>query len=571
MIRRDLARPVNLGAANNPSMPWIVRLGLVGVVVLLLVGVTALTRVPVPAHVPVQPTGPDAILLAAGDIADCTGRGDAATAQLLSVLTGTIATLGDTAYESGTAANFSKCYDPTWGQFKDRTRPAPGNHDYYTTNAVPYYQYFGAAAGDPSKGYYSYDLGKWHIIVVNSNCGQIGGCHAGSPEELWLESDLAAHQQSCTLAYWHHPLYSSGAENGPSPSMRAIWQTLYNYGADVVLNGHDHDYERFAPQGANSDADPTAGIREFVVGTGGKSTRVFGKILPNSEVHNTGTFGILKLVLHPASYDWQFMPIAGLTFTDAGHGTCHLTADNPQPTPNTQQAAKKLMPYHAEVLADKPVGYWPLTEADGTLAADSAGGEPGAIRGGVSLGAPGPLASNTGAAMNFDGSTGYVRITETEALNLTGDLTVEAWVKPAALNKTTQAVVHNGGGGGATGWQYRLGLTSYNFWRGTVFVGGMNYTVTAHSAPSTDHWSYLVMTRSGNTLALYVDGIEDTERTVDGALNSSSSGILAIGRTGGVDLDYFNGSIAEVAVYDKALSQARVFEHYTAATAGLGP
>ena len=267
--------------------------------------------------------GGEAVLLAAGDIADCNSTGDEATANLLDGQSGTIATLGDNAYESGTAAQFTNCYNPSWGRHKARTRPSPGNHDYNTSGATGYYGYFGAAAGDPSKGYYSYNLGSWHVIAINSNCGAIGGCGAGSAQETWLKADLAANSNACTVAYWHHPRFSSGAEHGNDAEMQAIWAALYNGGAEIVLTGHDHTYERFAPQNANAALDNTFGVREFVVGTGGRSHYGFGAAQPNSQVRNGTTFGILKLTLRSNGYDWQFIPVAGATFTDSGTGTCH--------------------------------------------------------------------------------------------------------------------------------------------------------------------------------------------------------------------------------------------------------
>jgi hypothetical protein len=262
------------------------------------------------------------VLVAAGDIASCSSDGDVATATLLGHIDGTVAALGDNAYESGTAADFDNCYDPTWGRFKARTKPAPGNHDYLTTDAAGYYGYFGAAAGDPTKGYYSYNLGAWHIIVLNSQCKAVAGdCVRNGEEVQWLRADLAAHSQTCTLAYWHHPRFSSGL-NGSDVYVDAFWQALYEYHADVVLNGHDHDYERFAPQDPSGGADPTRGIREFVVGTGGASHTAFVSPIANSEVRNDQTYGVLKLTLHLRSYDWQFIPVAGSTFTDSGSGTC---------------------------------------------------------------------------------------------------------------------------------------------------------------------------------------------------------------------------------------------------------
>jgi hypothetical protein len=231
--------------------------------------------------------------------------------------------LGDVQYESGTASQFAASYQPSWGRLKAITHPAVGNHEYGSPGAAPYFQYFGAAAGEPGKGYDSYDLGSWHLIVINSNCAQIGGCSNGSPQELWLRADLAEHPVRCTLAYWHHPRFSSG-QNGNSASMDTIWRDLYAGGADLVLNGHDHDYERFAPQNAEGARDDANGIREFVVGTGGKNHMTFKALIqPNSEVHDTSSFGFLALTLSDGAYAWTFVsdPPGGLS--DSGTGTCH--------------------------------------------------------------------------------------------------------------------------------------------------------------------------------------------------------------------------------------------------------
>ena len=201
-------------------------------------------------------------------------------------------------------------------------RPTPGNHDYTTSTAAAYYSYFGAAAGSSGKGYYSYDVGQWHVVALNSNCSAVGGCNAGSAQETWLRADLAAHPNKCTLAYWHHPRFSSGY-HGASTSVQPLWQALYDAGAELVLNGHDHDYERFAPQTPTGQADPARGIREFVVGTGGASERAFSATANNSEARNSSTFGVLQLTLHPSSYEWRFVPVAGQSFTDSGSAPCH--------------------------------------------------------------------------------------------------------------------------------------------------------------------------------------------------------------------------------------------------------
>ena len=263
------------------------------------------------------------VLIGAGDIASCSSTGDEVTAKLIDDFpTGTVFTTGDNAYESGTNREFDNCYGPSWGRHKARTYPSPGNHEYYTANASGYFSYFGAAAGDPSKGYYSYDIGEWHIVVLNSMCENVGGCGAASPMIAWLRNDLAANRRMCTLAYWHHPLFSSGP-HGNQIKMRAAWEVLYSASADVVVNGHDHTYERFAPQNPNGVMDPTRGIREFVVGTGGRSHYAFKAIKTNSQVRNADTYGVLKLTLHPTSYDWEFVAPAGRTFTDSGSDNCH--------------------------------------------------------------------------------------------------------------------------------------------------------------------------------------------------------------------------------------------------------
>lgn len=273
------------------------------------------------------------VLVGAGDIAGCDhpSRSER-TAKLLDHIPGTVFAAGDLAYDKGTEREFANCYSPTWGRHKARTKPAPGNHEYDSSGAAGYFKYWGSAAGDPQKGYYSYDLGAWHIVVLNSNCPHVaGGCEAGSSQEKWLREDLAAHPAPCTLAYWHHPLFSSG-EHGSEKEMKASWQALYDAGADVVINGHDHDYERFAPQDSSGKADPERGIREFVVGTGGKDHRPFLTLRPNSEVRNNGTYGVLKLTLHSQGYEWKFIPEAGRRFTDSGSGTCHKAGTAPGAT-----------------------------------------------------------------------------------------------------------------------------------------------------------------------------------------------------------------------------------------------
>jgi hypothetical protein len=273
----------------------------------------------------------EAVLVGAGDIASCEDlAGAQATAKLIDGISGTVFAAGDLAYPDGSDDQFRNCYGPTWGRFKDRTHPAPGNHEYHSDGASGYVRYFGTLAGDPKKGYYSYELGAWHIVVLNSECAEVGGCGAGSVQEQWLRQDLKAHPSQCTLAYWHKPLFSSGASHGNDPEVGPLWDALYSAGADVVINGHDHDYERFAPQDPSGKFDRQRGIREFVVGTGGKNShRSFAIPKPNSEARQADTFGVLKLALHPAGYDWEFVPEAGKTYKDSGSGTCHAVRSTP--------------------------------------------------------------------------------------------------------------------------------------------------------------------------------------------------------------------------------------------------
>jgi calcineurin-like phosphoesterase family protein len=240
-----------------------------------------------------------------------------------------VLTLGDNQYPSGTLAQYLGSYDPTWGRVKQVTFPIPGNHEYADPGASGYFDYFNGAgnttgrAGTRGHGYYSYGIGEWHVIALNSNCSKVGGCGQGSPEEQWLRGDLAAHPASCTLAYWHHPRFNSGAQHGNDPAMGAFWKALYDADAELVLNGHEHVYERFAPQDPSANADPGVGIRQFTVGTGGHSHDGPGAIQANSQVLDYSSFGVLTLELGPTSYEWRFVPEVGSTFTDSGAGVCH--------------------------------------------------------------------------------------------------------------------------------------------------------------------------------------------------------------------------------------------------------
>ena len=284
-------------------------------------------------------------LVGAGDIARCYPADDptairpaqstpaAATARLLDRIPGTVITLGDNAYEFGSPADYLLCYEPTWGRHKSRTQPSAGNHEYLTPGAAGYFTYFGARSRPPL-GYYSYDVGSWHVVVLNST-PQWAECPppASSAEDGrrcigdvvqrdWLRADLAANPRLCTVAYFHHPLFSSG-KHGNQYEMQQFWDILYEHGVDVVLSAHDHIYERFAPQDPDGNLDLEQGIREFVVGTGGAELYGFGTIQPNSEVRDNSTWGVLALGLEDGSYRWSFVPVPGGSFSDSGSDTCH--------------------------------------------------------------------------------------------------------------------------------------------------------------------------------------------------------------------------------------------------------
>lgn len=261
------------------------------------------------------------MLVAAGDIADCSSGGDEQTADLVDRIPGTVAPLGDLAYESGSPKEFAGCYDPTWGRFRARTRPAVGNHEYLTPGALGYFQYFGRVAGEPDEGWYSYEEGAWHVVVLNGNCWYVGGCERGSPQEAWLRADLASHATRCTLAYWHQPRFSSGEIQG-DPRYQPFWEALYDAKADLILVGHAHNYQRWMPLDPTGRPDSMRGIREFVVGTGGRGLHRVTPQLPEQERVNDDTWGVLRLTLTSTGYEWKFVPVAGRSFTDSGSDTC---------------------------------------------------------------------------------------------------------------------------------------------------------------------------------------------------------------------------------------------------------
>ena len=262
----------------------------------------------------------DPVVAAAGDVApDEPGGHDQKTSdQVLAIDPDAVLALGDEQYPDGALGDFQRYYDATWGRLRDRTRPTPGNHEYETGGAAGYFGYFGAAARPGGTSWYSFDLGGWHLVSLDANVDH----GAGSPQERWLRDDLAATGKRCVLAYWHQPRFSSGIEHGNDESVGPFWTDLYQAKADLVLNGHEHQYERFAPQNPDAAADPR-GIREFVVGTGGRSLYPFGSADPNSEVRDNSDYGVLALTLHPDGYEWRFVSEDGAVVDSGGPVACH--------------------------------------------------------------------------------------------------------------------------------------------------------------------------------------------------------------------------------------------------------
>jgi acid phosphatase type 7 len=328
--REETTVGINVEAVRKHLMKkWSAVRFMLGLILLL-------TACAAPLEPTLLETTATSVTVAAGDIAcdsaDSSFKGGGGTSTechmkatsnlLVAMKPSAVLTLGDAQYENGSLSAFQKSYALSWGRLKAITHPAVGNHEYQTPGAAGHFSYFGRAAGDPKKGYYSYTLGSWHLVALNSNCSFVGGCNTGSAQELWLRADLAANKTKCVLAYWHHPRYSSGT-HGNTTEMTDLWQTLYNANAELVLSGHDHIYERFAPQNARGNKDTARGLRQFVVGTGGKGYRSFGTVVANSEVRNNTTYGVLKLTLNATSYNWKFVPEAGKTFTDSGTTACH--------------------------------------------------------------------------------------------------------------------------------------------------------------------------------------------------------------------------------------------------------
>jgi hypothetical protein len=410
----------------------------------------------------------DPVLVGAGDIARCSATGDEATANLLDGISGTVFTTGDNAYDRGSAAEFANCYEPSWGRHKARTKPSPGNHEYYAPakesasyneDASDYFAYFGAAAGDPFKGYYSYDVGDWHIVVLNSclehepavwdnssprlRLEQVQCVGPGSVQEQWLEDDLAApeNQSACTLAYWHLPRFSSG-DHGNSTSVAPLWSALYEAGADVVLNGHDHDYERFALQNPSGQADPDHGIREFVAGTGGGALTLFKDIKPTSEKRIANTNGVLKMTLHPESYDWEFVTAPNGTVADSGSGTCHGAPPTSDTTAPAVQPPVQALPTGATLgTSAVPTKIsWSASDDSGVAGYTLQRSVDGGSFQAVSL----PTATTTKTLQLLPGSTYQFRVSATDSVGNTSGWTTGPQFLVDPYQEDSAAIVYAG-------------------------------------------------------------------------------------------------------------------------------
>jgi len=313
--------------------------------------------VPAPLRALTSGVGP-VVLVGAGDIATCSNANDEATAKRLDTIDGTVFALGDNSND-GSATAYNNCYNPTWGRHLARTQPVPGDKEYLVTGATAYYSYFGAAAGDPAKGYHSFELGDWHVVVLNSATSTVP-TSTGSAQELWLKADLAASTKQCTVALWHYARFFSGS-GSPKSAFKPFWTHLYNAGVELVLHAHTRNYERFAPQTPDGLPDPTYGVREIIVGTGGLAHAGFGTIAPNSEVRDATSYGVLKLTLDAGSYTWEFVPVAGSTFTDSGSGVCHGST-TPTAVPGGPYAGEGPVTFDGSRSFD-PQGDTPLTFA----------------------------------------------------------------------------------------------------------------------------------------------------------------------------------------------------------------
>ncbi|HEX8120205.1 MAG TPA: DNRLRE domain-containing protein [Solirubrobacteraceae bacterium] len=382
------------------------------------------------------PSG-DPVLLGFGDVAKCDSSGDEAVARLVDTLPGIIAMDGDTEQNNASTGGYAGCFTPAWGRHMWRIKPAVGDHEYRQPGAGPYWDTFGAAAGTRGKGWYSYDLGAWHIVVLNSNCDEVGGCGPGSEQYAWLEQDLAAHATPCLGAYFHHPLFSSGSVHGSMPNGRPFWDVLYRYSAEFVLGGNDHNYQRFAPQTPDGALDRLRGLRQFVVGVGGTMDYAIGTPLPNTEIQHSGTFGALQLTLHPGSYDWRFVPQEGKTFTDTGSTACSpvpATATEPPPPPPPSEPALPAGNLIADGGFEAGLGGWSGYQATVARVAGGAEGQ-SALR-----------VAYAGSGSSFSGITTPVATTAAGAA-----YRATAWLRSAGAAKRVCLRIRERGAAGVLG------------------------------------------------------------------------------------------------------------------------
>ena len=515
----------------------------------------------------------DPVVLAAGGIASCYDSGASRTAKLLSAMPDALVQLlGNNAYESGQPSEYQECYDPTWGVAKARTRPAVGNHDLLTISGGPpagtgYVNYFstqlallGPSAGDLTKLYYSYDLGAWHVVVLNDTCidGGTPGCDEAAQEQ-WLRNDLFTHPNECVLAVSNRPRWSSDSGSGDRVSEGVFWDIFYQHGVDLVLAGATHHYERFAPQDPSGNLDLSYGIREIVSGHGGYSSVAIGTPHTNSEAYDDTSYGVLKLTLHSGSYDWQFVPVAdgaqpaGGSFTDSGSTSCHAAP----PTVT--------LPYREQVLAAGPAAYWRLDETGGTSAADQTGTNPGTYSN-VLLNQPGALSSDSNRSASFDGTQSYVRVPASASLNMTSAVTVEFWAKRRTISNGYQVLVGKPGDGRSKYENYSVWLTPSN--KVTAYFGNGKSVVSVQTPPITDtNWHYFVVTDNGSTVRMYLDGALKQETTTTLQLTANNQP-LNLGRSNDSNGFFFNGWLDEVAIYPTALSAPTILAHYNRA---IGP
>lgn len=528
------------------------------------VGVSEISTFTVVDGAPPPPPPPgDPVFVGAGDIASCgDGGGDEATAALLDAMPEAVVyTTGDNAYPDGTTEQFA-CYDASWGRAKARTHPSVGGHEYKTPGAAGYFGYFGAAAGDPTQGYYSYDLGTWHIVVLNSECVEIGGCGSGSPQERWLRTDLAEHPSDCTLAYWHIPRFSSGAEHGNNPGIAPFWDALYDYGADVILNGHEHLYERFLPQTSGGVLDLAYGMTQFTVGTGGFGLYGWKAAQPNSIARINDTYGVLKLVLRADGYDWQFIAASGSSSTDEGSASCHGSAAPPPPPPPPPPPAGAGM-YAGEVLSIPPRAYWRLGEVSGTVAAEEMGVGSGTYQNGVILGVPGALAGDSNTAVRLDGGNDRITVGDPADGSLDlgeEDFTVEAWIKPSANDE--RAIITKRSSLGPY-WQVTVTDDSNHAGqlRANIFDGSVSLQAYSTRRVDDGAWRHVAVQFDRHFgIRFYVDGVAAGSAAGPVTGDVSNDGALILGK--GPGYPEYKGELDEVALYLGVLSEATIADHH---------